>query len=189
MHLCETKYMTRTLQQLPLQRWSCHYVTLFLTDAANIPGIDDMRLAAESSDFSSMSGLSSSTNQSIDSSCHSSVDSEIAGGSNENDSNNEAGQSIVDMDASQSAVEPTDPNTIKLDGIDCDEFTVESVQSDASQHAHADSNMLQEYVYPAYLREGPGRDFLALSLDMRAANPSDRPSWSAILRRLREAGS
>ena len=93
------------------------------------------------------------------------------------------------MDASQSAVEPTEPNSIKLGGIDCDESTVESVQSDASQEAHADSNMLQEYVYPAYLREGPGRDFLALSLDMRAANPSDRPSWSAILRRLREAGN
>ena len=174
---------TCTLQQLSLQLCSSCCETLLLADAANIPGIDDMRVTAESSDFSSMSGLSSSTHLSASSSCDSSVGSSNTGGSDESNVDSEEAQSIVGMDASQSADESFKPDSIIQDDIKSEGSSV------TEEEADAESDMPQEYVYPAYLREGAGRDFLALSLDMRAANPNDRPSWSAVLRRLREAGT
>lgn len=45
-----------------------------------------------------------------------------------------------------------------------------------------------EYVYPLYLRQGAGRDLLGLTLAMRAACASNRPTWSQVLQRIRAAG-
>lgn len=44
-----------------------------------------------------------------------------------------------------------------------------------------------EHVYPEYLRKGPGRALLALTISMRDSCPMQRPTCSSILKQIRDA--
>ena len=193
------------------------------TDAANIPGIDDTRIKAEPSDFSSlqnsddsvsMSKTASSSSETIffceggpgdeGSSAQGSTEAIrhlATSGGHQTDLNSAVSQDNAGLVSEQCAASNLEPNKRqRVATSSSDEavsapdmeraLTMEAIgqPSTAESEAPPEPPGQLEYVYPLYLRQGAGRDLLALTLDMRASCASDRPTWSRVLQRIRAAG-
>lgn len=190
---------------------SCTHLSL-TADAANVPGIDDMRIATESSGFSSWEDSDSSSNSTEGSSADEEEaatsdatgvqgnadpgNNTVNGTSNVIESQHSTGShaKLLAPSAQQSnkrrrIVTASEDQTQDQQDQNASSNGDKSEETSVAESDTRSSSAAMEYVYPAYLREGPGRDLLALALEMRNVSAEARPSWSRILQGIREAGS